>query len=440
MSVNLAAFASHAAKSRGRREPESADPHRSAFARDRDRIIHSAAFRRLQYKTQVFVYHEGDHYRTRLTHSLEVSQIARSIARSLHLDEDLTEALALAHDLGHTPFGHAGERALNTLMQPFGGFDHNAQALRIVTKLESRYARYDGLNLTWETLEGLVKHNGPLMDASGHAMGPYAGRGLPAAIIEYSEVDDLELASYASAEAQVAALSDDIAYNAHDIDDGLRAGLFDVIELGDIPLVGKALAEVLKAYPKLERGRIIHETVRRVISGMVSDVLAQSSKNIARLAPKNVDEVRALKEPLVSFSRQMVENNRVLKSFLTTRMYRHERVMEIMARAQRVMGDLFEAYMDDEKLLSGEVGAAKGPLPPLLRSGPPSPEEKGRMRLPFPTPLERGDHRVAMLGEVPSQQHDSLHARQVCDFVAGMTDRYALTLHKRLFDLDPLFR
>ena len=394
----LAVFACHAAKSRGRLVSEPESPPRSCFARDRDRIIHSAAFRRLKHKTQVFVYHEGDHYRTRLTHTIEVSQIARSIARALHVDEDLTEALALAHDLGHTPFGHAGERALDKLMQPHGGFDHNAQSLRIVTKLERRYANFDGLNLTWETLEGLVKHNGPLIDAEGHALGHYKEKGLPAAIIEYAEAHDLALAQFASVEAQIAAVSDDIAYNAHDIDDGLRAGLFKIIDLGDIPLVGDELAKVLKAYPDLEHNRLVHETVRRVISAMVADVLANTKKNVSRLHPKSEQVVRSLNQPVVAFSSQMRENNRVLQQFLSQQMYRHARVMDIMARAQRVIDDLFQAYMQDEKL-----------LPKDWRDGTP----------------------------ISDQSH---YARQVCDFMAGMTDRYALDQHKRLFDLDPLFR
>ncbi len=396
--TSLAAFACYAAKSRGRLVSEPESPPRSCFARDRDRIIHSAAFRRLKHKTQVFVYHEGDHYRTRLTHTIEVSQIARSIARALHVDEDLTEALALAHDLGHTPFGHAGERALDKLMTPHGGFDHNAQSLRIVTKLERRYASFDGLNLTWETLEGLVKHNGPLIDAEGHALGHYKEKGLPAAIIEYAEAHDLALAQFASVEAQIAAVSDDIAYNAHDIDDGLRAGLFKVIDLGDIPLVGEALAKVLKAYPDLEHNRLVHETVRRVISAMVTDVLANTKKNVSSLNPKSELDVRALTQPVVAFSSQMRENNRVLQKFLSQQMYRHARVMDIMARAQRVIDDLFQAYMNDEKL-----------LPKDWRDGTP----------------------------ISDQSH---YARQVCDFMAGMTDRYALEQHKRLFDLDPLFR
>jgi dGTPase len=395
---HLQPFACHVAKSRGRLVPEQAAPPRTDFARDRDRIIHSAAFRRLKHKTQVFVYHEGDHYRTRLTHSIEVAQIARAIARALGLDEDLTEALALAHDLGHTPFGHAGERELDALMADYGGFDHNAQALRIVTRLEKRYAAFDGLNLTWETLEGLVKHNGPLTDAEGNALGHYREKGLPSAIIEYAEVHDLGLSQYASAEAQVAAISDDIAYNAHDIDDGLRAGLFKIIDLGDIPLVGEALGQVLKAYPDLEQGRIVHETVRRVISAMVNDVLATSKKNAKRLAPKSPEEVRAAGETVVTFSAQMKENNRILQQFLTHSMYRHERVMDIMARAQRVIRDLFNAYMNDEKL-----------LPKDWRDDAPISDQ-------------------------------SRYARQVCDFLAGMTDRFALDQHKRLFDLDPLFR
>ncbi len=398
MSLELAPHASIAAKSRGRLVPETESPPRSAFARDRDRIVHSSAFRRLKDKTQVFVFHEGDHFRTRLTHSIEVAQIARSIARALKLDEDLTEALALAHDLGHTPFGHAGERELDKLMQPFGGFDHNAQSLRIVTKLEHRYAAFDGLNLTWESLEGLVKHNGPLVDGQGHALGHYKERGLPAAIIEYAEVHDLQLHTFASAEAQVAAISDDIAYNAHDIDDGLRAKLFNVIDLGDIPLVGQALGSVLAAYPDLETTRLIHETVRRVISGMVADVLSHATQTAAKTAVKSSDAVRALHKPLITFSAQMHENNKVLQGFLSQSMYRHNRVLEIMDRAQRVIRDLFQAYMNDEKLLPDDWR------------------------------------------ETHPRTDQNRYARQVCDFIAGMTDRYALDQHKRMFDLDPLFR
>jgi dGTPase len=398
MMRNEAVFRLIPEESRGRLHAEAESPWRSPFARDRDRIIHSTAFRRLKHKTQVFVYHEGDHYRTRLTHSIEVAQIARSIARVLGLDEDLTEALALAHDLGHTPFGHAGERELDALMKPFGGFDHNAQSLRIVTRLERRYAQFDGLNLTWEALEGLVKHNGPLTDRDGHALGHYRDTGLPEAIIEYTQAHDLELSSFASAEAQVAAISDDIAYNAHDIDDGLRAGLFGVIDLGDVPLAGECLAAVLKSYPNLETPRLVHETVRRVTSAMVEDVLDESATRSLRLAPGSARDVRGLGEPLIGFSAQMVERNRTLQSFLSQRMYRHARVLEIMTRAQRVIRDLFTAYLDDPKLLPADWR------------------------------------------EDPFADDRSRFARQVCDFIAGMTDRYALDQHKRLFDLDPLFR
>jgi dGTPase len=398
MLQKLAPYACDAARSRGRLFAEPESPPRSAFARDRDRIIHSTAFRRLKHKTQVFVYHEGDHYRTRLTHSLEVAQIARSIARVLRVDEDLTEALALAHDLGHTPFGHAGERELDRLMKPFGGFDHNAQALRIVTRLERRYATFDGLNLTWETLEGLVKHNGPLTDTDGHALGHYRDSGLPRVIIEYSEAHDLELARFASIEAQIAAISDDIAYNSHDIDDGLRAKLFGVIDLGDVPLAGTALAEVLRKYPDLEQARLVNETVRRVISAMVRDVVTETQERIARSDPKSSDHVRSLDRPLVAFSTQMAENNKVLKAFLSKSMYRHSQVLAIMSRAQRVVRDLFEAYMNEPELLPK-------------------------------------DWRDEMAGD-----DKAAFARQVCDFIAGMTDRYALDEHKRLFDLDPLFR
>jgi dGTPase len=385
-------------ESRGRLIFEETAPFRTPFARDRDRIIHSSAFRRLKHKTQVFVYHEGDHYRTRLTHSLEVAQVARTIARALGLDEDLAETLALAHDLGHTPFGHAGERELNRLMAPYGGFDHNAQSLRIVTRLERHYAAFDGLNLTWETLEGLVKHNGPLITSEGDPAGPWRETGLPEAIIVYSEGHDLELASYASAEAQVAALSDDIAYNAHDIDDGLRAGLFNIIDLGDIPLAGEALSEVVKAYPRLERPRLVHETVRRVIAAMVEDVISETGRRAERFKPTSAAGVRALGEALAGFGPQMQEKNRVLQLFLSRQMYQHERVMAIMVRAQRVIRDLFEAYMNDPQLLPREW------------------QQNGL-----------AEDRVRL-------------ARQVCDFIAGMTDRYAIERHKALFDLEPLFR
>ena len=394
----LQPFASDPAHSRGRFTEEAESPPRTVFQRDRDRIIHSAAFRRLKHKTQVFVYHEGDHYRTRLTHSLEVAQVARSIARAIGLNEDLTEALALAHDLGHTPFGHAGERELDVCMREFGGFDHNAQSLRIVTRLERRYAGFDGLNLTWETLEGLVKHNGPLVDANAVPIGLYAERGLPTVLTQFAHAGALELSTYASAEAQVAAISDDIAYNAHDIDDGLRAGLFDIIDLGDVPLAGEALSDVLKRWPKLDRARLVHETTRRVLSWMINDVVAATGHKAGKLRLADADAVRALGEPLVTFSAQMAEKNRVLQRFLQREMYHNEKVTSIMNRARRVVRDLFEAYMSEASLM------------------PDGWREQGLA------------------------DDDSDFARQVCDFIAGMTDRYAIEQHKRLFDLDPLFR
>jgi len=394
----LATYASHPESSRGRFVTEHDAAGRSPFQRDRDRIIHSAAFRRLKHKTQVFVYHEGDHYRTRLTHSLEVAQVARSMARALLLDEDLTEALSLAHDLGHTPFGHAGERELNSCMSDHGGFDHNAQALRIVTRLERRYAGFDGLNLTWETLEGLVKHNGPVLDANGKPTGRYVKTGLPHAIVEFAQNHDLQLDSYASAEAQIAAISDDIAYNAHDIDDGLRAGLFDVKTLREAPIAGKAIREVEDLWPGLDRHRLIHETVRRVISWMIFDVIAQTKVNAAANAVESADAVRKSNSAIVNFSGQMTQSNTDLQAFLAEHMYKHEKVIAIMRRARRVVRDLFEAYSSDPEQLPGDW------------------QEQG---------YSRGDSR---------------QARQICDFIAGMTDRYALDEHKRLFDLDPLFR
>lgn len=398
MQRHTAPYASRPDQSRGRVVPEQEEDFRTPFARDRDRIIHSQAFRRLKHKTQVFVYHEGDHYRTRLTHTIEVAQVARSVARALGLDEDLAEALALGHDLGHTPFAHAGERELDELMRPYGGFDHNAQSLRVLTRLERRYARFDGLNLSWETLEGLVKHNGPLVNAEGDPVGRYRERGLPEAIADYVATHDLELSTFASAEAQVAAIADDIAYNAHDIDDGLRAGLFGLIDLGDVPLVGEALADVLKLYPDLDPDRMVHETVRRVLSGMISDVIAETGRRAVIYRPASSQDVRNMEEPLVAFGAQMRENNRALQAFLNERMYRHARVEDIMERARRVIRDLFEAYMRDPRL-----------LPQAWRDGAP-------------------DH------------SSDRYARHVCDFIAGMTDRYALAQHKSLFDLDPLFR
>lgn len=385
-----AIFATKAEESRGRLFPEPESATRTAFQRDRDRIIHSGAFRRLKYKTQVFVYHEGDNYRTRLSHSLEVAQIARSISRVLGLDEDLAETLALAHDLGHTPFGHAGEDALDASMKDFLGFDHNAQTLRIVTKLEHRYAEFDGLNLSWETLEGLVKHNGPVLTNDVRA------EDLPRALTEYAEIQDLELATFAGPEAQVAALADDIAYNNHDIDDGLRAGLFTINDLLALPHVGEAFQSVMDQYPTLEETRVIHESVRRLIGSMISDVIAETRRRVDAAKPQSAADVRAMSQALVSFSSEMNRHNVTLKKFLFERMYRHFRVNRSMSKAKRIVADLFT-------LLHGE--------PELL-----------------PPEWQAGCDGVRGMKS----------ARRVCDYIAGMTDKFAIEEHKRLFDLsDP---
>jgi dGTPase len=383
----LAPYATLPWRSRGRLHPEPDAPSRSPFQRDRDRIIHSTAFRRLKHKTQVFVYHEGDHYRTRLTHSLEVAQIARTICRVLRLDEDLGEAVALAHDLGHTPFGHAGEEALHGAMKPHGGFDHNAQTLRILTKLEDRYAEFNGLNLTWETLEGAVKHNGPLLKP-GRKLAE-----LPAAIVEYCRDHDLELDGHAGPEAQVAALSDDIAYNNHDIDDGLRAGLFEVKDLLELPLVGEMFSIVAQKYPGIDQTRLIHEAVRRVINAMVEDVLGETRRRLAEAAPKTVDQIRSLGRPVVAFSERMAATDRTVKAFLYRRMYEHWKLNRSHSKARRVVIDLF-----------GLLYAEPNCLPSPWR-------------------------------EKAEQAGPQARARVVADYIAGMTDRFALDEHRRLFDL-----
>src|SRR5437660_1193426 len=322
-----AAYACDPAQSRGRLHAEPPSPTRNDFRRDCDRIIHATAFRRLAHKTQVVVFHEGDHFRTRLTHTLEVAQIARALARALGLDEDLSEALALAHDLGHPPFGHAGERALDRCLAGCGGFDHNAQTLRVVTALERRYAAFDGLNLTWETLEGLVKHNGPLTDRAGHPAPRYRERGLPRVIADYSRVHDLELWSYPSAEAQCGAIADDVAYDAHDIDDGLRAEMFRIEDLACLPLLDEILREIAAQHPRLEPGRHAHELMRRLITRMIEDVIAQSRRHIVELEPDAADEVRNAGRPVVGFSAAMAEADRAIKDFLLPRLYRHARIM-----------------------------------------------------------------------------------------------------------------
>ncbi|NIX77235.1 deoxyguanosinetriphosphate triphosphohydrolase [Microvirga terricola] len=392
-----APYACDPGAARGRLYPEAVSPTRSDFQRDRDRIIHSSAFRRLKHKTQVFVYHEGDHFRTRLTHTIEVSQIARALARSLGLDEDLAEALALSHDLGHTPFGHTGEDTLDECMRSFGGFDHNAQALRIVTRLERRYAEYDGLNLTWETLEGLVKHNGPLLDADGKPTSRYAERGIPLAILEYNAQQDLELATYASAEAQAAAIADDIAYDAHDIDDGLRAGLFGVEDLREVPFLDTLLREIEARYPKLDLSRRIHELTRRVITRFVEDVVAEGDRRLAALAPASAADIRHANATTICFSPAMQEAEASVKRFLYAHMYRHPKVMEVRRQADDVLRDLFRRFMTDPQAM---------------------PEE---WRADLPTDEPR-------------------LARRVADYIAGMTDRYAILEHRRLFDVTPDLR
>src|SRR5690242_19038586 len=343
--IARAPFAADPLTSRGRRfaEPESAS--RNDFRRDCDRIIHSAAFRRLAHKTQVFVYHEGDHYRTRLTHTLEVVQIARSLARALGLDEDLAEALALAHDLGHPPFGHAGERALDECLAEHGGFDHNAQTLRVVTLIERRYPQFDGLNLTWETLEGLIKHNGPLTDRAQQPVGRYAARGLPAALPLEAASADLMLWSHAGDEAQAAAIADDIAYNAHDIDDGLRAELFSLDDLAGLPAVGETLAEIRAQFHNLDPARLVHELIRRLIGRMIEDVVAESEGRFAAAAPRSADDVRLAGRMLIGFSPAMQEVDGAIKQFLFPRMYRHPRVMRIVQAAEGIVADLFRHFM-----------------------------------------------------------------------------------------------
>lgn len=375
-----APWASRAEESRGRLYPEPGSDARSAFRRDADRIIHSSAFRRLAYKTQVFSYHEGDHYRTRLTHTLEVVQVARSIARALGLDEDLSEALALAHDLGHPPFAHAGERVLDACMAAYGGFDHNAQSLRVVTRLENRYPDFDGLNLSWEVHEGIVKHNGPQRAP------------LPHAIEVHAERQDLWLWSWPSAEAQVAAIADDIAYDVHDLDDGLRAGLFEIDELTDLPLVGAIIAEIRALWPSLDRPRFIHELGRRMITVLIGDVVAETRRRIADAGPLDADAIRRLGGPVVGFSVATAQAERAIKAFLFPRMYRHPRVMQEMEAAGEVVRALFGRYMADT-----------GALPEEWRAS-----VEGR-------------------GEIA-------RARRIADFLAGQTDRYALAEHARLFD------
>ena len=380
----LASFASVARETRGRLiVEEDAVSTRSDYQRDRDRIIHSAAFRRLKHKTQVFIYHEGDYFRTRLTHSLEVAQIARSCARALRLNEDLAETIALAHDLGHTPFGHAGEDALNEVMTPYGGFDHNEQSLRVLTILEERYAAFNGVNLTWETLEGIAKHNGPI-----------TGDVRPT-IAQLDKAAHLQLSSYASAEAQLANLSDDIAYLSHDFDDGLRANLIAPEALADLPVVGAIVANIKASYPDLALNRLSHELTRQLISYFVEDLLSCSREVIAKYAPSSADEVRALGCPLMQFSPKAEAELRDLKAYLFKNMWRHYKVNRMTSKARRVIKQLFNILKDEPNLLPHDWQAKLN-----------------------------GDN-----------NHD---ARIIGDYVASMTDRYALLEYERIFEMGPI--
>ncbi|AVO39124.1 deoxyguanosinetriphosphate triphosphohydrolase [Pukyongiella litopenaei] len=374
-----ASFATDPARSRGRLVPEEESSFRSCFQRDRDRIIHAGAFRRLKHKTQVFVEHEGDLFRTRLTHSIEVAQVARTISGALGLNPELTEAVALAHDLGHTPFGHTGEDALHALMVPHGGFDHNAQAIRIVTALERHYAEFDGLNLTWETLEGIAKHNGPVTGD------------LPWALAECNAAFDLELHSHAGPEAQVAALSDDIAYNNHDLHDGLRAGLFTDDEIAALPIVDAAFDAVDTAYPGLDRSRRRHEALRRVFGVMVSDVIDTSRAQLDASGARSVEDLRLLGRPVIAFSDPLLARLREIRGFLFTRMYRAPSVMKIRAEVTQVIEDLFPLYLSRPELLPGQWQA-----------------------------------------EIAAVADETALARIVSDYIAGMTDRFALQEHARL--------
>jgi dGTPase len=381
-----APYAELAAHSRGRLVPEAPSRTRNAFARDRDRIIHSTAFRRLKEKTQVFVAHEGDHYRTRLTHSLEVNQIARSLAHALRLDQDLAETVALAHDLGHPPFGHAGEDELQLQMAPWGGFDHNVQTFRVVTKLETRYPEFDGLNLSWETVEGVVKHNGPVT----HKLDEPAWK----AIADFAPGWDLRLNSFASLEAQAAAIADDIAYNNHDVDDGVQAGLFTLADLSGVPLIGPVLHQTRRDWPELNERMIRLEAVRRMIGAMVEDVLAETERRLAADDIRSVEDVRTARRTLIQFSDPMMADLGVLRQFLFERMYRHYRVNRTRSQARRILAEMFQLFMAEPEVMPTEWGA-----------------------------------RAAS---------EDLHkrSRAVCDYIAGMTDRYAVSEHRKLFNLD----
>ena len=371
------AYASVPEDSRGRLYDEDESTFRSCFQRDRDRIIHASAFRRLKHKTQVFIEHEGDYFRTRLTHSIEVAQVARTISGALGLNAELTEAVALAHDLGHPPFGHTGEDALAEAMAPYGGFDHNAQALRIVTHLERHYARFDGLNLTWETLEGIAKHNGPVTGE------------LPWALVDYQKVHDLELETYASAEAQVAAISDDVAYNHHDLHDGLRAELFSTDELAELPILSRCFARVDELYPGLNYYRRRHEALRRFFGVLVEDVIAVAESRLAEINPKSSEDIRRAGFQIIQFSQPVFEDLKQVRAFLFERMYRAPTVVVMRQQVTRVVRDLFPFFLNHPEN-----------LPKQWRK------------------------------DVEEVSSETELARIVCDYIAGMTDRFALQCHQ----------
>jgi dGTPase len=391
--AELAPYAAHPEESRGRLYDEAPCPTRNVYQRDRDRIVHSTAFRRLIHKTQVFIYHEGDHYRTRLTHSLEVAQIGRTLARVLRINEDLVEAISLAHDLGHTPFGHSGEDALNEAMATVGGFDHNAQSLRIVTFLEHRYASFRGMNLSWETLEGIVKHNGPLTDYNGAPLARYAEKGLPLAIRAYMQVQDLRLDTFASLEGQIAALADDIAYNNHDIDDGFRAGYIAVKDLEEVPMAGRTLALVRKTHGDLPDSHLVYEMNRRMIASMVQDVLAETRAQIADARPLTIEDTRASQKPLAQFSEKMAADIADLRRFLFANVYKNPAIVRKMTEAQRILRELYDHFAEHPEEMNLEPGREAEIADPIARQ------------------------------------------RAVGDFVAGMTDMFALKRHAALFEV-----
>ncbi|ESQ80586.1 deoxyguanosinetriphosphate triphosphohydrolase [Asticcacaulis sp. YBE204] len=386
MTLTLAPFAENAATSKGRLYQEAESSTRTPFARDRDRVIHCTAFRRLKGKTQVFVADEGDYFRTRLTHSLEVSQVARSLAHTLGADQDLAETIALSHDLGHSPFGHAGEDELHAMMEPWGGFDHNVQTFRIVTRLEHRYPAFEGLNLTWETLEGIIKHNGPV----AHKLGKPSWK----SVGDFSDVWDLRLETYASLEAQIAAISDDIAYNNHDVDDGLRAGLFTLDELRDIPLIGPAIAEVEKDWPLIDTRLLRLEAIRRVIGFMIRDVCQETETRLRADGIETAEDVRRAKRQMVQFSHAVNEDLSRLRAFLYAKMYKHFMVNRTRSQAKRVLGQMFTLFMEEPEV-----------LPP------------------------------GWFGRVCTKDTEAQRARVVCDYIAGMTDSFAISQHKSLFSL-----